>query len=48
MRVALSCLLKYYEIQPIEKEMEDSNEVRHFITLTVKKSSFKIRIKHRN
>ncbi|KAI8882446.1 cytochrome P450 [Backusella circina FSU 941] len=48
MRVALACLLKYYDIQPIEAEMKDSIDVRHFITLTVKKTSFKIRVKHRN
>jgi hypothetical protein len=47
MRVALSSFLKYYEMAPIEKELEDSKDVRLYITLGVKKNSFKVRVKHR-
>ncbi|CAO0790909.1 unnamed protein product [Mucor circinelloides] len=47
MRLVISTLLKTYEIQAIEQEMEEAKERRHFITLTVPNSKFNIKIRRR-
>jgi len=47
MRLVISTLLKTYEIQAIEEEMEEAKERRHFITLTVPNSKFNIKIRRR-
>ncbi|CAO3649524.1 unnamed protein product [Mucor fragilis] len=47
MRLVIATLLKTYEIQPIEAEMEEAKERRHFITLTVPNSKFNIKIRRR-
>jgi cytochrome P450 len=48
MRICLSTFLKHFEIAPIEQEMKDAEEIRTFITMTIVKNSFKIRIKRRS
>lgn len=48
MRIAIATLLKTFEIQPIEQEMKDTEDRRQFITLTVPKNRFNIKIKRRN
>jgi hypothetical protein len=48
MRISLASLLKHFDIAPIPQEMEDSKNRRHFITLTVEKNSFKIKVKRRS
>ncbi|KAL0075764.1 cytochrome P450 CYP5313 [Phycomyces blakesleeanus] len=48
MRLAISTIIKHYDIEPISEEMEVARETRYFITLTLASSSFKIRMKHRN
>ncbi|KAI8982259.1 cytochrome P450 [Mycotypha africana] len=47
MRIAIATLLKTYDIAPIPQEMEDATSRRHFITMTVQKNSFKIKMKRR-
>ncbi|CAO3652710.1 unnamed protein product [Mucor hiemalis] len=47
MRLALSSLLKNFELQPIEQEMLDAQDIRTFITMTVAKSKFNVTIKRR-
>ncbi|KAG2203174.1 hypothetical protein INT46_008932 [Mucor plumbeus] len=48
MRIAIATLLKTFEIKAIEQEMKDAEDRRQFITLTVPKNSFNIKIKRRN
>jgi hypothetical protein len=48
MRIAIATLLKNFEIKAIEQEMKDAEDRRQFITLTVPKNSFNIKIKRRN
>ncbi|KAI9473437.1 MAG: cytochrome P450 [Benjaminiella poitrasii] len=47
MRIAISTLLKNFEIVPIEQEMKDAQDRRAFVTLTVAKNSFCIKMKRR-
>ncbi|GAN02021.1 cytochrome p450 monooxygenase [Mucor ambiguus] len=47
MRLVIATLLKTYEIQPIEEEMEEAKERRHFITLTVPSCKFNIKVRRR-
>lgn len=47
MRLVIATLLKTYEIQPIEEEMKEAKERRHFITLTVPSCKFNIKIRRR-
>ncbi|KAL9542581.1 hypothetical protein MBANPS3_008546 [Mucor bainieri] len=47
MRLVIATLLKTYEIQAIEEEMEEAKERRHFITLTVPSCKFNIKIRRR-
>lgn len=48
MRIAIATLLKTFEIKAIEQEMKDAEDRRQFITLTVPKNSFSIKVKRRN
>lgn len=48
MRILIATVLKTYDIQPIEQEMIGSHERRQFITLSIPKNSFNIKIKRRN
>ncbi|KAI8641354.1 cytochrome P450 [Parasitella parasitica] len=48
MRIAIATLLKTFEIKAIDQEMEDAKDRRQFITLTVPKNSFNVKIKRRN
>lgn len=47
MRLALSSLLKNFEFLPIEQEMLDAQDIRTFITMTVAKSKFNVKVKRR-
>lgn len=47
MRLSIAHIVKLYDIQPIPQEMEDAKERRSFVTLAVKKNSFKIQAKRR-
>jgi cytochrome P450 len=47
MRIALATFFKHYDIAPIEKEMQDSKDIRQYITMSVAKSSFSVKIKRR-
>ncbi|KAI8971114.1 cytochrome P450 [Pilobolus umbonatus] len=47
MKVCIANIIKFYDLQPIEEELEKSKEYRLFITLTVKSNSFKCKAKLR-
>ena len=47
MRLSIAHIVKLYDIQPIPQEMEDAKERRAFVSLAVKKNSFKVQAKHR-
>lgn len=48
MRISLATLVKHYDFKTIPQEMEDSKEVRQYLTLQLKKNSFKVLMKRRN
>ena len=47
MRITLATFLRLYDIAPIEQEMEESKDLRQFITMSVAKGSFNVRVKRR-
>ncbi|KAI8062339.1 cytochrome P450 [Gilbertella persicaria] len=47
MRISIATFLKHFDIAPIEQEMQDAEDRRHFITLQVAKNSFKLKAKRR-
>ncbi|KAL0087814.1 cytochrome P450 CYP5313 [Phycomyces blakesleeanus] len=47
MRLVLATLIKHYYIEPIPEQMVAAMEKRHYLTLTIASSSFKIRMKRR-
>lgn len=47
MRISLASFLKHFEVAPIPQEMEDAKEIRTYITMTVAKRSFEIKVKRR-
>jgi benzoate 4-monooxygenase len=47
MRIALATFLRRYDIAPIAQEMEDSKDIRQYITMAVAKGSFKVKAKLR-
>ncbi|GAN10964.1 P450 monooxygenase [Mucor ambiguus] len=44
LRLSLANFFKYYEIKPIPEEMEEALNLRHYVTLTVEKSSFRAKL----
>jgi hypothetical protein len=48
MRIALASLLKNFELVPIEKELQEAQDQRQYITLSVRKNSLKVLIKPRS
>lgn len=47
MRISLATFLKHFEIKPIEQEMKDAEDRRSFITQSVAKNQFHIKVKRR-
>ncbi|KAI8636080.1 cytochrome P450 [Parasitella parasitica] len=47
MRLALANFFKYYDIKPIQKEMDEAGNLRQYLTLTVAKCSFFAKVRER-
>lgn len=47
MRLVLATMVKLYDFTPIPEEMTASEDVRHFITLTVASNQFKVLMRRR-
>ncbi|KAI8079930.1 cytochrome P450 [Halteromyces radiatus] len=47
MRLALSALIKLFDITAIPDEMEQANDIRHFVTLTVAQNKFNVILRPR-
>jgi hypothetical protein len=47
MRLALSALLKNYDISATQQELEDAKERTSYITMQIAKNSLRIHFKHR-
>jgi hypothetical protein len=47
MRLALSAVIKHYELMPIEQELKNSEDQIVYLTLMLKSNSFKVKVKQR-
>lgn len=48
MRIAIATIMKYFDLQSIPSEMKDATVRRQFITQTIEKNSFKVKVKRRS
>ncbi|KAI8882441.1 cytochrome P450 [Backusella circina FSU 941] len=46
-RLALSAIVKHFELKPIEQELKSSDDQRVYITLMLKNNSFKVKMRQR-
>jgi hypothetical protein len=47
MRLVIATLVKKFDFEAIPESMEDAADIRHFITLTIWKDSFKAKVSRR-
>jgi hypothetical protein len=47
MRLVLSTLIKKFDFETIPESVKDAEDIRHFITLTIWKDSYKAKLSRR-